>query len=107
MMLQELLARRLETVAQVSLATSALQKLLQARASAEMDAMRCEIAMGREPTDEVARDLLEARERFDDAELRIERCEAEIAALEATLAEIDREIAEDARQQAPRGRNET
>ncbi len=97
MTLRELLARRLETVAQVSLATSALQKLLQMRASAEMDALRCEIAMGREPSDEVARDLLQARERLDDTDMRLERCEAEIAALEATLAETDREIAKDVR----------
>jgi hypothetical protein len=97
MTLRDLFARRVEIVAEVALVTSALQKLLLTRASAEMDAMRCEIAMDREPSDEVARDLLQARERLDDTDLRLERCEAEIAALEATLAETDREIARDVR----------
>jgi hypothetical protein len=48
MTLRDLFARRVEIVAEVALVTSALQKLLLTRASAEMDAMRCEIAMDRE-----------------------------------------------------------
>ena len=48
--------------------------------------------MGREPSDEVARDLLQSERAPRRHRSRLERCEAVIAEIEATLAETDREI---------------
>jgi len=94
--LRELLSRRLEIVSDLSQKTGALQRLLQARAGAEMDVQRCEMALARE-TDGVARDLLheecqEALKRVEESDRGLERCEAEIEAIEAILAEADRAI---------------
>ncbi len=100
--LGELFANRLALVERLSRATSALQKLQQARAGAEMDVQRCEIGLGLEPHADVARDLLspsalvanllDARQRVEDSDRGMERCEAEIADLESSLAETDRQI---------------
>lgn len=100
--LRELFANRLALVERLSQATSALQKLQQARAGAEMDVQRCEIGLGLEPHADVARDLpnpsvllanlLDARQRVEDSDRGMERCEAEIADLESSLAETDRQI---------------
>lgn len=100
--LRELFANRLALVERLSQATSALQKLQQARAGAEMDVQRCEIGLGLEPHADVARDLLnpsvllanllDARQRVEDSDRGMERCEAEIADLELSLAETDRQI---------------
>ncbi len=108
--LQDLLARRLDLVARLSQATAALQRLQQTRASAEMDAQRCEIGLEGEGTGDMARDLLrrdslkadlaEARERIDESEAGLERCEAEIAGFEQSLAETDRQIEAAARRQS-------
>ena len=100
--LRDLLVSRLALVERLSLATSALQRLQQARSGAEMDAQRCEIGLGPEPRAEMARDLqrpslleaslLDARQRVEDSDRGTERCEAEIADLESSLAEMDRQI---------------
>ncbi len=100
--LRELFANRLALVERLSRATSALQKLQQARAGAEMDVQRCEMGLGLEPHADVACDLqtptslqaslLDARQRVEDSDRGTERCEAEIADLESTLAETDRQI---------------
>lgn len=95
--LRDLLARRLDLVGRLSLATAAMQKLQQARASAEMDIQRCEIVLSRGADDGLARDLLEARQRVEESDRGGERCEAEIAALEESLAETDRRIEDAAR----------
>ena len=97
MTLPDLLARRLDIVSRMCLATSELQKIRQVRAAADMDAMRCEMALAHESTDAVARELLDARQRLDDSDRGLDECEARIAALEEALAEADREIAEIAR----------
>ena len=55
--LRDLFANRLALVERLSRATSALQKLQQARAGAEMDVQRCEMGLGLEPHADVARDL--------------------------------------------------
>ncbi len=84
--LGDLLARRLELVSRLSRETAALQRLQRTRASAEMDAQRCESGLDREQsaetTRELARDLLEARERMAESDRGMERCEAEILGLE-------------------------
>ena len=95
--LPDLLARRLELVGRLSQATAAMQKLQQARAGAEMDAMRCEMGLGGQSQEDMARDLLDARQRVDESDRGMERCEAEIAALEQDLAETDRQIEKSAR----------
>ncbi len=95
--LPDLLARRLELVGRLSQATAAMQKLQQARAGAEMEAMRCEMGLGGQSQEDMARDLLDARQRVDESDRGMERCEAEIAALEQDLAETDRQIEKSAR----------
>ena len=100
--LRDLLARRLDLVAQLSRTTAALQRLQQMRASAEMDAQRCEMALERDRDADMAPDLLEtkaleaslteARERIEESDRDLERCEAEILRLESSLAETDRQI---------------
>ncbi len=100
--LRDLLASRLALVERLSRAISALQRLQQARAGAEMDVQRCEIGLGLEPHADMARDLLspslleasllDARQRVEDSDRSVERCEAEIADLESNLAEMDRHI---------------
>jgi hypothetical protein len=96
--LGEFLRRRLELVQRLSLATSTLQRLQQARLAAEMDVQRCEMALQGELPEDVARDLLEADlkeaiERVEEHDRGMERCEVEIAALESSLAETDHAIA--------------
>lgn len=100
--LRDLLASRLALVGRLSQATAGLQRLQQARAGAEMEVQRCEIGLGLEPHDDVARNLqppslleaslLDARHRVEDSDRGMERCEAEIADLESSLAETDRQI---------------
>ncbi len=96
-LLGELVQRRLDIVQRLAEATSAMQKLQQMRAGAEMDAQRCEMALDRGPDDDLARDLLEAQERIEESERGMARCEADIAALESILAVTDREIESAAR----------
>jgi hypothetical protein len=90
--LRDLLTRRLELVARLSQATAAKHKLQQARSGAEIDIQRCETAAIFRPDDEMARDLLRARQRAEESGRGEERCEAEIADLELRLAETDRQI---------------
>jgi len=97
--LRETLAQRLEIVARIATATSALQKLGQQRAAAEMDVLRCEMAARQEPSGQLAPDLLDARSRVAECDAGVERCEAQIEALETALAGVDREIAADARRE--------
>jgi hypothetical protein len=90
--LRDLLTRRLELVARLSQVTAAKHKLQQARAGAEIEIQRCEMAAISGPDDEVARDLLRARQHAEESARGEERCEAEIADLELSLAETDRQI---------------
>jgi hypothetical protein len=90
--LRDLLTRRLELVARLSQAIAAKHKLQQARAGAEIDIQRCETALTFGADDEMARDLLEARQRAEESGRGEVRCEAEIADLELSLAEADREL---------------
>jgi hypothetical protein len=90
--LRDLLRRRLELVARLSQTTAAKLKLQQARSGAEFDIQRCEMALTFGLDDEMARDLLEARQRAEESGRGEERCEAEIADLESSLAETDRQI---------------
>jgi hypothetical protein len=90
--LRDLLTRRLELVARLSQATAAKHKLQQARSGAEIDIQRCEMAAISGPDDEMARDLLRARQCAEESARDEERCEAEIADLESRLAETDRQI---------------
>jgi hypothetical protein len=90
--LRDLLMQRLELVARLSQTTAAKHKLQQRRSGAEIDIQRCEMALASGPDDEMARDLLEARQRAEESGRGEARCEAEIADLEASLAETDRQI---------------
>jgi hypothetical protein len=90
-LLRELLRRRLELVARLSLATSQLQRWRQTRMAADMDAQRCEAADG--AAQELQRELQDAMRRSEEAETSVERCEALLNELEQSLAEIDGEIA--------------
>ena len=91
--LPDLLRRRLDLVGRLSQATSQMQKWQQARMSADMDALRCEL---QGDADVAARDLQrdwhEAQCRAEEAESGMARCEALIAEIEQSLAETDQEI---------------
>ena len=92
--LPDLLRLRLNQVAQLSEATQRLQKQQQTRAAAELEAMRCELAMQNGDREELARELHDAQRRVEDAETERERCEALIEVIESRLVETDREIGE-------------
>lgn len=95
--LGELVQRRLDIVQRLAEATSAMQKLQQMRAGAEMDVQRCEMALDRGPDDDLARELLEAEARIEESERGMAQCEADVAALESILAETDHAIESAAR----------
>jgi hypothetical protein len=94
--LRELLRRRLDLVARLSLATSQMQGWRQRRMAADMDAQRCEMARD-DAAQDLQRELHEALCRSDEAESGVARCEALIAEIEQSLAEADREIEASAR----------
>ncbi len=94
--LPELLRRRLDLVARLSHATSQFQKWQQARMSADMDALRCEMSLEEAARDlqagDLQHDLHEALRRSEEADCGMARWEALIAEIEQSLAETDCEI---------------
>ena len=90
----DLLGRRLDLVANLSALTAAMHKLIQEAAGTEMEILRLQLALGREPANtEFAHELREAEDRAEAIQSAQAEALEEIAAVEATVAQIDHEIA--------------
>ena len=97
----ELLRRRLMLVAQVSALNAEALKLTQALAGAEMEALRCELAIRRceggeqpgEDGEQLVRELLEAKESAASIAAQQTDCEERIAGTEEELRAVDLLIA--------------
>lgn len=95
----ELLARRLALVARISALNAEALRLTQALAGAEMEVLRCELAIGRGgdggqlARELLAQELLEAGENAASLAAGQADCEARIAQAEKELRAVDLALA--------------
>ena len=90
----DLLRLRVERVAAVSALTARAMKLAQAASGLEMDMLRLELAIGRDPTDtKLVQELHEVRNSVETVREAQATCADEIAAAEEDVAVLDRQIA--------------
>lgn len=90
---REMLERRIARVADLSGLTARAHKLIQELSALEMDALRLELEIGRNPgNDQLARELLEIEDRMTDLRMSQAECQEETEAVEAEVEDIDRLI---------------
>lgn len=88
--IQELLRRRLDRVADISVLTARTHKLIQETSGIEMEILRLQLALDRDPgNDEVAKELSAVEGRADAIRSAQADCVAEIEAAEAAVTDID------------------
>ncbi|WP_454851115.1 hypothetical protein [Rhizobium binxianense] len=92
--IHELLQRRLDRVADISALTARTHKLIQEASGIEMEILRLQLALDRDPGNgEVARELGEVEAQAAVVRSAQADCAAEIEAAEAAVTDIDRLIA--------------
>lgn len=92
--IQELLQRRLDRVADISALTARTHKLIQETSGIEMEVLRLQLALDRDPgNDEVAKELSEVEGQAAAMRSAQADCAARIEAAEAAVTDIDRLIA--------------
>jgi hypothetical protein len=90
----DLLRLRVERVAAVSALTSKALKLAQAVSGMEMDILRLELAIGRDPADaQLVQELHEVESNAETVREAQTTCADEIAAAEEDVTALDRQIA--------------
>lgn len=91
--IQELLRRRLDRVADISALTARTHKLIQETSGIEMEILRLQLTLDRDPGNhEAARELGEVEGQAAAIQLAQADCVAEIEAAEAAVMDIDRLI---------------
>jgi hypothetical protein len=84
------LVQRLDLVAKVSEVTAEVLRLQQALAGAEMDALRCELAIGRNGnSDALVRELHEAQHSIETINAAWANCDTQITLLDDQIAKLD------------------
>ncbi|MDE1995357.1 MAG: hypothetical protein KGI75_22840 [Rhizobiaceae bacterium] len=92
--IQDLLRRRLDLVAGMSALTATSHKLIQESAGAEMEMMRLQLELDRNPADNQLQSALnEVEDQIATIRSRHDGCIAEIEEAEAAVVEIDGLIA--------------
>lgn len=92
--LQDRLRRRLELVAELSALAARTHKSIQELSALEMEALRLELAIGRDPgSDELVRELHDVEDRAAALRSLQADCLEETEAVEAEVEAIDRLIA--------------
>ncbi|MBL0373427.1 hypothetical protein JJB09_15435 [Rhizobium sp. KVB221] len=90
----DLLRRRVERVAEVSALTAKAMKLSQATSGMEMDVLRIELEIGRNPGNaQLAQELHQIEDSVETMREAQAACAEEIAAAEEDVAVLDRLIA--------------
>lgn len=90
----DLVRRRAESIAIVSALNAKALKLTQAIAGTEMEILRLELEIGRNPADrQLVQELHEVEEKAEAMQEALADCAGEIEAAEENVAALDRSIA--------------